>query len=55
MERIYENLTELVGHTPLLHLSRLSQAWGIDPSTVCWQNWNISIPEAVLRTVWRLT
>lgn len=33
MERIYENLTELVGHTPLLHLSRLSQAWGIDPST----------------------
>ena len=33
MERIYENLTELVGHTPLLHLSRLSQAWGIAPST----------------------
>ena len=26
-------MTELVGHTPLLHLSRLSQAWGIDPST----------------------
>ena len=33
MERIYENLTELVGHTPILHLSRLSQAWGINPST----------------------
>ena len=33
MARIHENLTELVGHTPLLHLSRLSQAWGIDPST----------------------
>lgn len=33
MARIYENMTELVGHTPLLHLSRLSQAWGIDPST----------------------
>ena len=33
MARIYESLTELVGHTPLLHLSRLSQAWGIDPST----------------------
>lgn len=33
MARIHENLTELVGHTPLLHLSRLSQAWGIDPDT----------------------
>ncbi len=33
MARIHENLTELVGHTPLLHLSRLSARYGIDEST----------------------
>lgn len=33
MARIYSNLTELVGHTPLLHLERLSKAMGIDEST----------------------
>ena len=33
MARIHENLTELVGHTPLLHLSRLSARYGIDYST----------------------
>lgn len=33
MARIYENLTELVGGTPLLHLSRISKAWGVDEST----------------------
>lgn len=33
MARIYSNLTELVGHTPLLHLERLSKAIGIDEST----------------------
>lgn len=30
MEKIYHNLTELVGHTPLLELHRLSQAEGIE-------------------------
>ena len=33
MARIYSNLTELVGHTPLLHLERLSKAMDIDEST----------------------
>lgn len=33
MARIYENLTQLVGGTPLLHLSRISEAWGVDEST----------------------
>lgn len=33
MKRIYNDLTELVGHTPLLHLARLSRAMGIDPET----------------------
>ena len=33
MARIHENLTELVGHTPLLHLARLSAHYGIDEST----------------------
>lgn len=33
MKRIYNDLTELVGHTPLLHLARLSRALGIDEST----------------------
>ena len=33
MARIHENLTELVGHTPLLHLSRLSARYGIDENT----------------------
>lgn len=33
MKRIYNDLTELVGGTPLLHLARLSGAMGIDGST----------------------
>lgn len=33
MARIHENLTELVGHTPLLHLQRLSAHYGIDENT----------------------
>lgn len=33
MKKIYNDLTELVGHTPLLHLARLSRAFGIDEST----------------------
>ncbi len=33
MGKIYNDLTELVGHTPLLHLQRLSAHYGIDEST----------------------
>ena len=33
MAKIYNDLTELVGHTPLLHLQRLSAHYGIDEST----------------------
>lgn len=33
MAKIYNELTELVGHTPLLHLQRLSAHYGIDEST----------------------
>ncbi len=33
MAKIYNDLTELVGHTPLLHLQRLSAHYGIDDST----------------------
>ena len=33
MAKIYNDLTELVGHTPLLHLARLSAHYGIDAST----------------------
>ena len=33
MANIYNDLTELVGHTPLLHLARLSAHYGIDEST----------------------
>ena len=33
MAKVYNNLTELVGHTPLLHLQRLSAHYGIDEST----------------------
>ena len=33
MAKIYSDLTELVGHTPLLHLQRLSAHYGIDEST----------------------
>ena len=33
MAKIYNDLTELVGHTPLLHLQRLSAHYGIDKST----------------------
>lgn len=33
MARIYGCLTELVGGTPLLHLSRISKAWGIGEDT----------------------
>lgn len=33
MARIYKCLTELVGGTPLLHLSRISKAWGIGEDT----------------------
>lgn len=33
MQRIYKDLTELVGGTPLLHLARLSRAMGIDEGT----------------------
>ena len=33
MGKIYNELTELVGHTPLLHLQRLSAHYGIDEST----------------------
>lgn len=33
MAKIYNNLTQLVGGTPLLHLARLSAYYGIDEST----------------------
>lgn len=33
MGKIYNDLTELVGHTPLLHLQRLSAHYGIDENT----------------------
>ena len=33
MAKIYNDLTELVGHTPLLHLQRLSAHYDIDEST----------------------
>ena len=33
MAKIYNDLTELVGHTPLLHLQRLSAHYGIDENT----------------------
>ena len=33
MAKIYNDLTELVGHTPLLHLQRLSAHYSIDEST----------------------
>lgn len=33
MKKIYNDLTELVGGTPLLHLARLSRVMGIDEST----------------------
>lgn len=33
MAKIYNNLTQLVGGTPLLHLARLSACYGIDEST----------------------
>ena len=29
MSRIADNLTDLIGNTPLLRLRRLSQGWGL--------------------------
>ena len=48
MAEILDNLTNLVGETPVLRLSRLSAACGC--LTRSWQNWNVFPPAEASRT-----
>ena len=52
MAKIYQNLTELIGNTPLLKLQHLSQTHKAKANIIA--NWNFSIPEGVLKTALHL-
>lgn len=39
MGKIYKNIEELIGHTPLVQLCNLERRTGCRPGS--WSNWNI--------------